>query len=243
MTTHNVEVTLRIPGRWSNLCELTKSLPAGCHLTQELFLMPDGTGFEVNIREADNQFVAVFASSCRQDPTDEEKKAIEQYSVQVCLTGPGGSAEKARELMRAAEAILQAGGAGVFIDNSGVAFGATQWRELSQCNDAEAISFAFVGIIRGKTDAFTVGLHILGLPDLLMRKEDIGDDGQVIIELIQYVSTHEREVGDGHSILDTHGMRFFVSAVKDEKVAAHSPMHNPWGRLRLTSTSQICESN
>lgn len=243
MTTHDIEVTLRIPGRWSNLGELTESLPAGCQMTEQLLLTPDGNGFLVNIRKADDQFVSIFASSCRREPTDEEKGAIEQYTIQVCLTGPGGSMETATALMRAAAAILHAGGVGVFVDNSGVAFGATHWQELSGIADAEALGFAFVGIIQGKQNVFTIGLHILGLPDLLMRKEDVGHDGQVIIEMIQYLCSGEREVGDGHVIADLQGPRFVVSAIDDDRMPARSPMHNPWGRLRLTSAREIRESN
>ena len=243
MTTDDVQVTLRVPGNWANSGEFVDAIPDGYRLTPDTLILPDGREIAIHFRKADDQFVSIFATACRRQPTDEEKKAIEKYSVQVRLTGPGGSDENAAAMMRAGAAVIQAGGSGVFVDNSGVAFGGTQWCEMTEIGNSDALSFAFVGIIRGKTDAFTVGMHILGLPDLLMRPEDLGDDGSVIIEMIQYLCSREREVGDGHVIADVHGPRFRVAAIDDERMKPGSPMHNPWGRLRLTSLKEIAESN
>ncbi len=243
MSKKKVEVTLRIPGTWAGPHEFAEAIPTGCRLTAKSLILRDGTKVEINIRDKDDQFVSVFATACRREPTDDEKKAIERYTVQVCLTGPGGTNKNAAAMMRAAVAILDAGGSGVFIDNSALAFGATQWREMAEIGDSDALSFAFVNIIRGKTEAYTMGLHVLGLPDLIMRTEDLGEDGSVIIEMIQYLCSRERKVGDGHVIADIHGPRFLVTAVKENKVPARSPMYNPWGHLRLTSTKEISELN
>ena len=243
MTTHDVRVTFRIPGTWPSPKELIESIPEGHRLTPDALILPDGTEIEINFRDADDQFVSIFASSCRRAPTDEEKTEVENYSVQVCLTGPGGSDESAAAMMRAGAAIVRAGGSGVFIDNSGVAFGGTHWCELTDIADAEAMSFAFVGIVRGKSEAYTIGMHIMGLPDILMRPDDLGEEGEVIIEMIQYICSREREVGDGHVIADLHGPRFRVAKIDDTIVDPKTPMHNPWGRLRLTSMKEIAESN
>ncbi|MBL8890040.1 MAG: hypothetical protein JNL67_08685 [Planctomycetaceae bacterium] len=243
MSQSKILVTLRIPGTWSNPLELFEGIPADCELKPDLLIMADGSQFEVNIREADDQFVSIFASSSRREPTAAEKDAIENYTVQVCLTGPGGSEENATALMRAASAILHAGGSGVFIDNCGLAFGATTWREMAETPGPESLSFAFVNIITSRTETYTVGLHVLGLPDLQMRPDEIGDDGSVMIEMIQYISSGEKKIGNGHIIADLNGPRFRVSAVQDNKIPKHSPMHNPWGRLRLTSIKEISERN
>lgn len=243
MTEPKILVTLRIPGDWADPLELFQAIPTDCDLKPDLLILGDGTEVEVNFREPDDQFVSVFANSCRREPTDAEKEAIENYTVQVCLTGPGGSEEDAAAMMRAAVAILHAGGAGVFIDNSGIAFGATAWRDMAENTNADALSFAFVNIVNSRTETYTVGLHVLGLPDLQMRPQDIGDEGSVIIEMIQYISSREKIVGEGHIIADLKGPRFMVSAVQDNKIPKHSPMHNPWGRLRLTSTKEISERN
>ncbi len=44
-------------------------------------------------------------------------------------------------MMRAAAAIMDAGGAGVFIDNSMLAHGATAWQAMTEDGSPDAISF------------------------------------------------------------------------------------------------------
>jgi len=238
-----IEVTFRIPGQWSNPSELVEAMPSDCRWEPERLTMPDGHAVEINFREPDDQFVSVFATMCRREPTAEEKTIIEGYTVQVCLTGDAGSFESMSAMMRTAAAMIHAGGGGVFIDNSGVSFGGTQWCSLTDDGSRDAMSFACVGIIRGKQQAHTTGMHLFGLPDVLMRPCDLGDDGMVIIEMIQYLCEGDRTVADGHVIADLEGPRFRVSLVNEDSVSDGSPMFNPYGRLKLVSVKDIAELN
>ena len=120
-----VEIALRIPGKWSGPEELISRLPDGCRLTAEALTLPDGASFDFGAAKADDKFAQIFRSSCRQPPTDEELATVDSYLVNVFLCGPGGSFDAARNMMRAAAAIVRAGAAGVFIDNSGLAHGGT----------------------------------------------------------------------------------------------------------------------
>ena len=72
-----------------------------------------------------------------------------------------------------AEEIVKAGGAGVFIDNSALAHGGQDWLEMTQDGGPDALSFAFVGIVRGKTEISTMGMHVLGLGDVVMNRADV----------------------------------------------------------------------
>ena len=38
-----ITIALRIPGQWSHPRELVQRLPAGCRLTGEALILPDGT--------------------------------------------------------------------------------------------------------------------------------------------------------------------------------------------------------
>src|SRR5262245_2682093 len=109
-----VTVTLRIPGRWSDPSELGERLPEGYQLADRGFVLPDGSAIGFGGRAADEQFAGVFRSACRQPPTDDELATVDGYSVNVILSGPGGSLDAARAMMGAAAAVVQAGGAGVF---------------------------------------------------------------------------------------------------------------------------------
>ena len=111
------------PGLWTHPRELARCLPADHRLTGDDLVLPDGTAVGFGAAPADDQFARIFRSSCRQPPTDDELATVDRYRVNVFLTGPGGSLDAARTMMQAAAAIVRAGGAGVFIDNSALAHG------------------------------------------------------------------------------------------------------------------------
>jgi hypothetical protein len=241
--TAEVTIALRIPGRWSHPRELIERLPADCRLTAESLVLPDGTPVEIGFMEADDQFAGIFRSSCREPPTDDELATVDGYTVNVLLSGPGGTAESARTMMQAGAAIVRAGGAGVFIDNCLLAHGGQNWLDMADEGGPDALSFAFVGIVRGKTDVYTMGMHALGLRDVAMKRADVEVDGFDIVEVIRYLAASEKPIEDGHLIADLNGPRFqaFTQESADER--AGSPMYNPFGRLKLVSVRDIAETN
>src|SRR5947209_7973594 len=154
----SVTIALRIPGKWSHPRELVQRLPAGCRLTGEALILPDKTEIGFGAAPADNQFAQIFRSSCRQPATEEELATVNGYTVNVFLSGPGGSMQAARTMMQAGAAVVQAGGAGVFIDNSALAHGGRHWLEMSEDGGPDALGFAFVSIVRGKAEVWTMGM-------------------------------------------------------------------------------------
>jgi hypothetical protein len=238
-----ITVDLRIPGRWSHQGDLIERMPAGCRLTPDALILPDGARVEIGFMEADDQFARIFRTSCRQPATDDELATVDQYTVNVTLSGPGGSLDSARMMLKAGAALVHAGGAGVFIDNSALAHGGTHWIELTQDGGPDAVNFAFVSIIRGQTDVWTMGMHVLGLRDIVMRRADIETHGFDIVEVIRYLSASEKPVEAGHILADLSGPQFQAVAQESSQELAGSPMFNPFGRLKLVSLRDIAETN
>lgn len=244
MTSANatVQTTLRIPIGWSHPQELLDRMPAGFVLKPESLTLPDGTEIEMTPLPPDEEFAAIFQASCRRPATPDELATVRRYTANITLTGPGGSLDAARTMMRAGASIVQAGGAGVFIDNSALAHGGGAWIEMAEDGSPDALSFAFVSIFHGERELSTLGMHLLGFPDLIMRRTE--GDADTIIEVIRYVAAGEKPVRDGHILADDRGRpRFSVTATAIEKQTLASPMENPFGRLRLTSVQEIAESN
>jgi hypothetical protein len=237
-----ITIALRIPGRWSHPRELVQRLPAGCRLTPESLILPDKSQIEIGFMDADDQFAQIFRSACRQPANEGELATVDGYTVNVLLSGPGGSMPAARTMMRAGAAIVRAGGAGVFIDNSALAHGGQHWLEMTEDGGPDVLSFAFVTIVRGKADVWTMGMHVLGLRDIVMKRADVEQDGFDIIEVIRYLCRDEKPVEDGHIIADPNGPRFLARA-QESQGPEDSPMHNPFGRLALVSMRDIAESN
>jgi hypothetical protein len=238
-----ITIALRIPGEWSHPKDLIEGLPAGYRLTAQALILPDNTQIEFGALAADNQFAQIFRSSCRQPATEHELATVDAYTVNVVLSGPGGSLQAARTMMQASAAVVKAGGAGVFIDNSTVAHGGQDWLAMTEDGGPDALSFAFVAIVRGETDVWTMGMHVLGLRDVVMKRQDIEEDGFDIVDVIRYLSSSEKPIGDGHVLAGPNGPRFqaFVQGSAPGRVG--SPMHNPFGRLKLVSMRDIAETN
>jgi hypothetical protein len=238
-----ITIALRIPGKWSHPQELVQRLPAGCRLTPEALILPDATKVEFGAMAADDQFAQIFRSSCRQPPTEDELATVDGYTVNVLLSGPGGSMQAAQTMMEAGAAMVRAGGAGVFIDNSTLAHGGRNWLEMTEDGGPDALSFAFVAIVRGQAEVWTMGMHVLGLRDIVMKRADVEENGFDIIEVIGYLCRSEKPIGDGHVLADLKGPRFQAFTQDSPKDQVGSPMHNTFGRLKLVSVRDIAESN
>jgi hypothetical protein len=159
------------------------------------------------------------------------------------LSGPGGSLETAHKMMEAGAVFVRAGGAGVFIDNSMLAHGGRQWMAMTDDGSPDALSFAFTAIVRGKAEVYTMGMHVLGLRDLVMKRTDVEEGGFDIVEVIRYLSQGDKPIADGHIIADLDGPRFQVFTQVDTQGQVGSPMHNPFGRFKLVSMRDIAEAN
>jgi len=236
-----ITIAFRIPGQWSHPRDLVQRLPAGYRLTPEALILPDGTEIGFGAVKADAQFAQIFRSSCREPATADELAVVDGYKVNVFLSGPGGSLEAARTMMQAGAAVVRAGGAGVFIDNSTLAHGGQLWLEMTDDASPDSLTFAFVGIVRGKSDVWTMGMHALGLRDVVMKRTDA--DQFDIIEVIRYLARSEKAIENGHLIADLDGPRFQAVTQDSTQDLAGSPMYNPIGRLKLVSMRDIAETN
>jgi hypothetical protein len=238
-----VETTLRIPGVWRHPRELIAGMPAGYRLTPQAVIMPDGTEIEYRPLPPDDQFAKIFQSACRIPASVEEMRRVNSYRVNIGLLGPGGSMAAALKTMQAGAAIVRAGGAGVFIDNSALAHGGGDWIDMTEDGGCDAMSFAFVNLVRGKRELRTVGMHVLGLPDVVMQRSDVDDDGRDILRVIRHLCRGEKLDGDGHGLAGEAGTWLRVPASDDDQRDLATPMRNPFGRLRRVSFEEAAERN
>lgn len=228
----SVFVDLRIPGMWSSPEEVIKRLPNNYRVTSQELILPDGMRIPIGFFPSDKQFPGIFHSVCRQPPTRKERAIVDCYTINVTLSGCGGSMEAAHRIMEAAATIIKAGGAGVFIDNSMLAHGGDLWLEMTEDGGFDALSFAFVGIIRANTDIWTAGMHVLGLRDIVLKRTDIVEDYDVV-ELIRSMVREGKQIESGHSVASVNGTCFRCCAEEGDPRRLSIPMRNPFGRLRL----------
>ena len=228
------EVTLRIPGLWSGPEEFVKRLPRGCRCTPEMLTLADGTQFEFNALPADEEFPGIFAGSCPKLPTEDERQRIENYKVNLCLTGHGGSIEAAKRIMEGAAAVLTAGGAGVFVDNSGIAHGASDWLTLLEDADGGGVYWAFVSAVRSDEEVYSLGMQILGFRDAVIPSTGNAEyDSRTLHSFLGYTAFSGAAIEEGEVFHDAVLPTFRAYAQPDDRVEAAAPMFNPFGRWRL----------
>lgn len=238
-----VRIAIRIPGVWRGPADLIAAMPAGWRLGSDSLAGPDGSKFDFDARAADDQFPGIFLSSCRRPPAEEEAGSARRCTAILLLSGPGGSLSAAHAMMKAASALIMAGGAGVFIDNAALAHGGSEWLAMTEDGGADALTFAFVTIIAAETEVRTIGMHALGLRDVVMKRFDVDEGGFDIVEAIRYLAISEKPVGDGHLLADEAGPRFRVVALPDVADYPDSPMFNPFGRFKLVNLRDAAEAN
>lgn len=238
ITAPSIIVDLRIPGRWSHPRDLIERLPDSCRMTPQVLILPGGARIDLGFFPPDNQFPGIFRSVCRLPPTEKELATANGYTVNVTLSGRGGSIEAARTIMKAAATMVRAGGAGVFIDNSALAHGGELWLEMTEDGGADALTFAFVGIVRASTDIWTVGMHVLGLRDIVLKLADVGEEFETV-DLIRSMVRSNKPIGNGHILAGANGSWFSCWAEEGDPRMVGTPMHNPFGRLRLVKLRHV----
>ena len=266
LTSHQVEIAFRIPGRWGKAKELATSLPEGFSLGErdgvEGLLTPDDDCVAMTVRPYDEEFLKVFADSCHHLPSERDREIVENWQVQICLAGPGGSFESAHRLMRAASAVVRAGGGGVFIDNSGTAHGSDDWFALTDDPDNVAddgdrggIYWAFAATVGSRKEVWTMGMNALGLADAVMPRgmggggahdvhDEEGDHGKADHDLIHNFLAYSYRSGVELHDGDLIGNECFPRPVRitheecPEMFKPETPMHNPWARWRLWPMAQ-----
>ena len=251
-----VPTTLRVAGPWESLAELIDRLPDG-FFTGPIGTGPDagGLGYQIagadekhgrtgvlHFRDPDDQFAGLVRQMTRTPLSEEESETLDDYKMQICVCGDGGSKFRAANLMRATDAVVGAGGCAVFCDSSGATSPGSLWRDMTAAVVAggedmtDAMTFALVSVIGDDRQARTTGMQVLGLPDLVMQFDGIPGGGERLIEMMRYIARTDREFTDGHIMLDpTDGLSVTAkfAPVSDQEAPS---MANPWGRLELVRT-------
>jgi hypothetical protein len=228
------EIALRIPGRWRGPRELARALPPGYRLEAGRLRLPEGRRIGVVAHPPDNEFPRIFRSSCRRTPPAQCLAAVRSYAVNMCLAGPGGSMTGALLMIQAAAAVIRAGGAGVFVDNSGAAYAADDWLRLADDPDDVDAFQAFVVTFANEKELWTIGMQVFGLRDgVVPRSGDDEADLHYLLSFLGYTLAPAAPIVDGDLAGDDMVPQFRVLKEGFSPVPSGSPLHNPYGRWRL----------
>lgn len=234
-------IDLRIPGPWTSPGDLADGLEragTGYAPTEQGMLVHSNTGasFVLSASEPDNDIADVFAGGGR--ITREEVRAIRAHKVKVHLSTAGGSVEAARAVMEAAAALLRAGGHGVMVDNSGATHAPRDWLDLANDpDDPGGVYWAYVAATADHEEAYSVGMHCLGLRDAELPLRAAGGDRQaagfMLHDFLGYTLQSGIAVLDGDQLGDKQTAMFRALAHPCTRFRPGTPFFNPYGVWRL----------
>ncbi len=234
------EVSLRIPGDWASPRALSDRL-MGTGYTLSLSDQPSdfalahtatGQRFPMGVVGPDEQIAELFADGGRLSAA--ELAAVRDHDVKVFVSGPGGSVDAARAVMRAGAAIIRAGGLGVFVDNCGSTHSPTDWLELAGDDADGGVYWALVELTGGPDLMFSTGMHCLGHRDIeLPDPPDPGRGMYILHNLLGYSYRSGVTLADGDPIGDEQRPTHVLRHVPCTRFTAGTSFHNPYGVWRL----------
>lgn len=216
--------------------------------------MQSGSGF---LMLGESLLHAASSFSCelefhRQDPAMErafgaagphwrdtpEMDAIARHCSVVYLIGRGGTSNAAESMIRAAAALLAAGGMGVKVESSGVAHSPRQWHALAANLDSFSAHDALVMYVAGG-EIYSCGMHLLGLPDAITVGTDLAADAELLRVFTRYLYRETPVLRDGQTFAaDAASPVYQVRRDRGIVYPADSLFTNPYGYWRLEPARQ-----
>jgi hypothetical protein len=234
-------VDIRIPGPWESLDEFRDALARADRkydLAEDTLVhTPSGRRFHFGVSEHDDQIAEVFAGGGR--ITEEQVEDIDSHAVKIHLSAPGGSVEAVHELMKAAAAVVRAGGFGVMVDNSGTTHAPRDWLDLTRVEGDDipgGCYWACVAVTAGGGEAFSSGMHCLGHRDAEIEIPPGGDReaaGFALHNFLGYVLQSGVTIVDGDALGDETSAMFSAHAMPCTRFPKDTPFFNPYGVWRL----------
>ncbi len=231
------EIQLRIPGPWTThdaFADALRHKSTGYAMDdQGLFHIASGLRIQMSVTEHDDQIAGIFEDTGRL--SKREIKAIQQHNVKVHITGPGGSVANARTMMDAASAIAKAGGAGVFVDNSGCAHGVDDWLKLAGDPQPGGLYWAYVAVTAAPDEVWSCGMQCLGFRDASLPDPPPNRElaGFIVHNFLGYVYQSGMEIKDGDTLGGETGAMFRAVHTECTRFEPDSPWFNPFGIWRL----------
>lgn len=239
------KLVLCIPGQWEDRADfLQRVIEAsdGEYLFAGGVLMhvPTRHVFELEFEARDERMAAAFAAAGAHWRATADMARIDAHRSVAYLLGYGGSVPNVEALMLAARALLDAGGVGVKIENSGLAHAPGTWRTLCAQSALAGPYRAFVVVVTGAGDeegsagACSCGMHAFGLRDVLVLDDDVAAAARVAQSFSSYLFIERPDIRAGQTFSADHGAPVYrIASGAGVDYGPDSPYSNPYGIWRL----------
>lgn len=233
------QIVLAIPGNWP-----TRSDIIGAIVRQGRFLFSGDMitdlrtqlSYSLDIHERDEKVAAAIAFAGQHSISPDDFARLREHTFVLYLVGPGGVGAAARDLMPVADSLLEAGGLAVQVANSGAGHSAAYWHLLTEHrSNVPALFDAYVTLAQHEEEFFSVGMHVFGLPDALVKGPiDPNEAGELLQTFLLYVLLENPPLKDGQAFrVDPQSPVYRLSYGPSDLQEPDNLMYNPYGVWRL----------
>jgi hypothetical protein len=197
-----------------------------------------GDPLTLEIHDRNERLRAAFvAASPYSTLTQEELDQVGRHRLCLYLVNEeGGSVESARRVVRFARGLLDAGGLAVKVESAGKAHSRADWARIGDRLDVESLLDAFV-VLAGRfgDDAYSCGMHNIGLPDVdIAQARDMRDAGRLLWTFCRYIATEAPTLRDGETFSPAKGSPMFrLRHSACHRFPQGDLFHNPFGVWHL----------
>ncbi|MFP7412697.1 DUF4261 domain-containing protein [Priestia filamentosa] len=240
------KIILGIPGIWTNRNDFKDSMARngdgyvylGNHIGH---LDNPNEFFEVDISEQ-NPYIAEameFGGNRAFDPEEIDK--IRKHKSIVYLISEGGSLERIQSIMKAASAILSAGGIAVNIESSGKACTKEAWIAAAKSKDMTRLFSIIIQMSQEEDTFYTTGMHCFGLRDVITSVEEIS--AREVATLFRVFCLYNLDenpvIHDGETFsLDPSSPIYLLKQENCMMFEEDDPFYNPYGVWNLVRYHQ-----
>lgn len=231
-----MKTILCLPGTWADrgeflaACARSGLVAAGAFIVDSL----RGAHVEFELHPPDPRMRDAFAAASGGEVEGAELEAIAEHRSVVYLLGDGGDLEKLRPLVQLAVRLIPHGALGIKVESAGVAAPIERWMELSARFDPFGLIRCFVVVASDGDDAYSCGMHNLGLPDVETHGVPIAEAKKTIDAFNLYALIERPTLRDGQTFGREPGARSFRLEKKPcTRFPEADPFHNPFGVWHL----------
>ena len=228
---------LCIPGPWKDhnafaeaVAETGRYLCAGGMLID----LQSQSAFNYTFESADKRMAQAFRAAGPQI-TENLLKQIERHRSVLYLISFELNLAGANALMRAASAVLDAGGLAIKVETAGLAHTPAQWQEFCGTQAEHSAHQAFVVYISGST-SYSCGMHNLGLFDVSVAALN-NEEANAAVELLRnfnwYQITEAPQLAAGMSFATQQSGPFYQLALAASRFVPTDPFCNAFGTWQL----------
>ncbi len=230
----NFTTTILIPGTWKDKKDIIVAFASRKKYLFLGFLLMDietKTKFTAGFRQdwSSEEYETEFASLFPNQPKEQASLSIN--SVFIIEAGTG-CLEQLNELCDAISEVLQTGGYGVRIVNSGKVISRKAWEELSFSN--QTLFELFVSVYSKDKGILTCGMSNFGKRDIFVPLTPDDEGINFPLSYACYVVNEQPEIKEGETFsLAKNEPVFKIFEMEDELREPEHPYYNPYGLWRV----------